>query len=92
MTTTKFDFNINDYVWVKLTDKGREKLRTNFEFMFAGMPSSPKYIRRQEDDDGWSRWQMHDLIQQLGDAVGMGRSLMFEPGIQVEIEQPEPAT
>jgi hypothetical protein len=48
-------FNINDRVKVKLTLYGRSKL---FENEFYFLP--------EEDEDGWSEWQLWVLMEQLG--------------------------
>jgi hypothetical protein len=81
------DFNINDYVHVRLTAHGRECLRKNYDELasFYGGKLSWKFKLPKEDAEGWSKWQMHDLMDQLGKYVGMGREIPFETKIRVEI-------
>lgn len=72
------DFNINDKVRVRLTDYGREALRS---------------MRRTVDEiDGWSEWQMWDLMHDLGAYMGNGLRLVIETTIQYGATMaPEPA-
>lgn len=77
-TTTPVDptfrtFNINDYVWVKLTDYGRGYL---FE----------KLGRVAEDKNGWSKWSMWSLMETLGSRVLVGSCPPFEPTIRFELQ------
>ena len=85
--STVANFNINQYVWVKLTPYGRECLRKNYDELAShfkdGLPW--KFELPKEDADGWSKWQMHDLMDSLGKYVGMGRPLPFETNIKIGI-------
>lgn len=82
-------FNINDYVRVKLTDEGRKLLREQHaSFMDAIKAHGGKpwdYEPPKEDAEGWSRWQMHNLMEALGHACTMGRPVPFETEIQLEL-------
>jgi hypothetical protein len=76
-------FNINDYVLVKLTDIGRRYLRDNHDnFMVRIGKSLFDYVPPKEDNEGWSRWQMWSLMQELGKHQRMG----FEPPFELEIK------
>lgn len=79
------DFNINEHVRVKLTDHGRKALeRQHVEFWAAtGRPAPYAYTPPKEDSEGWSRWQLHNLMQELGHLCVMGRPLPFETTIQL---------
>lgn len=81
------DFNINNYVHVRLTPHGRECLRKNYNELAShfGGKLSWDFRLPEEDADGWSKWQMHDLMDSLGKYVGMGRELPFETNIRIEI-------
>ena len=70
-------FNINKYVKVRLTDFGR--LRVKEYFKSIGLDSS--YL--VEDEAGWSKWQLWDLMSTLGPDISMGFELPFETEIEI---------
>ena len=79
-----FEFNINEYVEVKLTKRGREIHRKNCDGLFASMENPPKYTPPKEDDDGWSKWQMWSLMQDFGASIYMGATEQpFETTIRI---------
>lgn len=82
------NFNINDYVWVKLTPYGKDALRKKHEELFS---KTYPYVPPKEDSDGWSRWQMWDLMSQLGSTIWHGGKEPFHTQIRVEIKEPESA-
>lgn len=78
-------FNINNYVWVKLTAHGKRLLLEQYE---REMTESP-YLRGklnlpEEDADGWSRWQLWGLMSDLGKHCVMGFEPPFETTIRIE--------
>lgn len=75
-------FNINEYVHVQLTDFGRKTLKDAFDKFDADMGNmgSP-YIAPIEDEDGWSRWQMWELMLQLGHLLVNGGPTPFNTNI-----------
>lgn len=79
------DFNINHYVYVRLTPHGKECLRKNYDELRAsfGKELPFEFKLPKEDSEGWSKWQMHDLMDELGRYVGMGRDLPFETTIRI---------
>ena len=82
-------FNINDYVQVRLTDRGRACLRENYDKLNAayGGKLTFKHTPPKEDKDGWSRWQAWSLMQDLGPHISMGMNPPFETTIRVEVER-----
>lgn len=61
-------FNINHYVYVQLTDHGREILKKNHvELVAAGFPE--KYEPIEETEDGWSKWQLWHLMGVFGESM-----------------------
>lgn len=78
------DFNVNDYVEVKLTDYGRQALRANYDKLGAscGGKLAFEFKLPQEDKEGWSRWQMWSLMQDLGPHIGMNPP--FETTIRIQ--------
>lgn len=71
----KRQFNINDYVWVKLTEKGRQLYRDEYYRLMK------EYPKIEEDKEGYSRWQMWDLMQTFGSFCGLGSPLPFETDV-----------
>lgn len=86
-------FNLNDYVRVRLTDHGRMIHREDFEQLRAQCPNGTlRYSPPKEDAEGWSRWQMWNLMYHFGNAMGPGCDLPFEIDIILEVpDAPAPA-
>lgn len=86
--TEMIDFNVNYYVYVKLTNEGRRLLRKNHEDLYADwINTKPEYVETVEDDDGWSKWQMWVLMSELGGECLSGLNLPFETAIRIEVSQ-----
>jgi hypothetical protein len=77
-------FNVNESVKVKLTDFGREIHYRQWQAIMPHLPYRPP----TEDEDGWSKWQLWDLMSQFGAHVGLGMRLPFEAAIEL----PDPST
>ena len=78
-------FNINDYVHVRLTPKGRQIHRANHDDLVAKIGGLPlPYIPVVENMEGWSRWQAWDLMRVFGPHLYNGCVLPFETTIKVE--------
>lgn len=60
--------NINEYVWVKLTDDGKKQLASKGSFA------------HREEDRGWHKFPMWELMEIFGSAMYMGGKSMFEAG------------
>lgn len=84
----KIEFNINDNVQVKLTDYGRECLKKNYDTLFSyyGKNKPFPFKLPEEDKDGYSTWQMWELMQQFGPYLSMGIKNPFELTIKIEIK------
>jgi len=83
--------NINDDVWVRLTDSGRAEMERQHVELFAesytsaGLPLPPMW-KPEEDADGWSRWQLHVLMNTFGHLLVNGTApLPFETTIRVMV-------
>lgn len=74
-------FNINDTVKIRLTDSGREIYRD-----FRARMRSPAEIRdRPEDSEGWSSWQLWQVMSTFGgDHVSLG---CLPPFMEMKIEE-----
>jgi hypothetical protein len=81
------DFNINDYVLVKLTDVGRMELKriyTDLNKNLNGIMGD--YTPPVEDSEGWSRWQMWDLMNKLGSVMRYFVDPPFNTDIKIEVK------
>ena len=81
----KIRFNINNYVWVKLTSEGR-KIKKKIEDDFRSEFPSYLGIPMIENSDGWSRWQLWELMEMFGSSLCNGCSVPFETEILIEHE------
>ena len=72
------EFNLNEYVWVQLTDKGRQIYQEWVEDL--GLDHTPA----EEDPDGWSKWQAWQLAQLFGEYMGMGVFLPFATTVRID--------
>lgn len=79
--------NINDYVKVQLTDRGRNIHRRHWENLHEQMPSAfDKYTPPKEDMEGWSMWQAWELMRMFGPHLGNGVPVPFNTTIRVEVK------
>lgn len=77
-------FNVNDYVRVRLTDEGRAIHRKEYDDLIAAYPKiTHAYTRPKEDAEGWSKWQLWDLMQRFGPYITMGMCPPFETEIEI---------
>lgn len=83
------DFNINDYVKVKLTEKGKYIYYHHFDDMNAlilktgGKPLNP--IELEYDDEGYTKFQMWHLMEIFGKHLFNGYDVPFETTIKFEV-------
>lgn len=82
------EFNINDYVSVRLTRHGRQCLERSYALLNADKAAKarhlPDFTLPKEDAEGWSKWQMHDLMAQLGPHICA--NIPFETTIRLHPE------
>ena len=79
MKDTKF--NINEYVKVKLKKSGLAELKRQGDELRKTFPKLDEYVPPKIDKDGYSKFQLHDLMQRLGHLCTLG----FEPPFDTEI-------
>jgi len=77
------EFNLNYYVYVKLTNIGYDELKRQHAEIFIDPRSRPPCPMRDEDADGWSKWQLHELFLRFGHMMLNGFHLPFEPTIRL---------
>lgn len=77
-------FNINHMVRVRLTDRGREIHRARHDDLAARYELPYPYVPPGVDDDGWSEFQLWDLMHTFGADLVMGLPVPFETGIEFQ--------
>lgn len=81
-------FNINNYVRVKLTPLGREiyrERRRDFKRLLEKQCVKVKLADSMlvEDEEGWSKWQLWNLMEVFGPHVGLGSDPVFQTEIDI---------
>lgn len=81
------NFNTNDHVLVQLTERGKACLRENYDKLkWENGGDLPFEFRLPDEDaEGWSRWQLWDLMRKLGKHVVHGLDSPFEIVIKIEL-------
>jgi hypothetical protein len=74
-------FNINHNIKVRLTEKGREIHRKQWDEL--GIKSFA-YSPPKEDKHGWSEWQLWDLMREFGPHLWNGCEVPFETEIKIQ--------
>jgi hypothetical protein len=75
LALSKLPFNVNHFVWVRLTDVGLKHLRT---------PEHEWRLKFLRTEDGWSQWQLWDLMYVFGPLMGNGFPVPFETTVKLE--------
>ncbi len=78
-------FNLNDYVYVQLNDLGREIHKDRYLKTFADSKFRIAYTPPVEDVNGWSKWQMHELMNTFGAHMYNGCNIPMNTTIQIEL-------
>jgi hypothetical protein len=82
------EFNINEYVWVKVTEAGFRVLADADAKLNAQFPKAPTFDRaghvrsEQEQHDGWSKWQLWSLMAAFGPSIYLVCDQPFETTIR----------
>lgn len=86
MKTELIDFNINYYIHVQLTDRGREIHKRRWNILMETYPGIDlEYRAPDEDKDGWSKWQAWDFMKNFGAYMGNGCKPVCSTGIKFEL-------
>ena len=80
-------FNINNYVRVKLTEKGKQKLKKDYESFRKVNPYLREYAPPVEDAEGYSKWQLWCLMEKLGKHISLGGVVPFDTEIDIVFPQ-----
>jgi hypothetical protein len=82
---TPIKFNVNYWVRVKITPHGEKCLRKNYDDLaknYGGKLAFP-FRLPAKDADGWTKFQMHDLIGSFGNHVYIGCEMPFDSEIEI---------
>lgn len=74
-------FNVNNWVKVKLTDRGFDILRLQHEVLRLSVPSIGEFRSPEVDSDGYSKFQLWCFMQDFGPHVGLGIEMPFDSEI-----------
>lgn len=75
--------NINEYIKVKLNDKGRKILYDQY-LHYRKHVTGLKFKEPQEDSEGYSKWQLWHFMQTFGPEIALGNDLPFDADILIE--------
>ena len=70
----KIPFNLNDNVKVKLTEKGLNILRVDHDELRTHVPSLREFTPPTVDSEGYSTFQLWDLMERFGNQMYMGNT------------------
>lgn len=77
-------FNINESVKIKLMQKGLDILRANHDELRTHVPSLGEFTPPSVDSEGYSTFQMWDLMNTFGSHMYMGNiKFPFEMNIKL---------
>ena len=76
-----FEFDINNYVYVQLTERGISELKRQHD-EFNGFCNLGEFEPPATDEGGWSKHQMWELMQSLGSRCGNGFNNPFMTGFR----------
>jgi Mn-dependent DtxR family transcriptional regulator len=79
-------FNVNDYVYVRLTDEGKKVMADGLRKLGLREELITDIIsgKEKETKDGWTRFQLHDLMNTFGHVMINGNPrLPFETRIRL---------
>ena len=82
--TELIDFNINEYVWVRLTQSGKLIHRRNHDELRRQFPCLERYRAPLPDSAGYTRGQLWDLMQTFGPHFSLGGEPPFHTDIMFE--------
>ena len=82
------DFNINENVWVRLTQSGKLIHRRQHDELRKEFPSLGRYRPPYADAAGYTRWQLWDLMQTFGPHITLGGDPPFHTDIMFEAKVP----
>ena len=80
----EIDFNVNNYVKIKITKVGMDILKKRHDKYANLAPEVFGYFTPPPtDEDGWSEFQLWDLCNKFGGQMFNGGSVPFETTIKI---------
>lgn len=83
--------NLNDHVLVKLKDEGYQYLADDHNRLVGELAYWPErsaeYFKNQEDENGYTKFQLHEFMRLFGDTMTLGPEPRFDLNILIEVEQ-----
>jgi len=68
-------FNVNNYVTVKISDRGRELIK-----------ESKVWLYKEPDENGYIKLQMWDLMKEFGPYIYLGCIMPFDTTIELHVD------
>jgi hypothetical protein len=82
-------FNVNEIVKVKLNERGHELMRQQHQAFADAFPETfGEFKQKAADADGWSEWQLWDLMHTFGPEIRLGSQPPFETEIEIPVKAP----
>lgn len=89
-------FNLNDYIKVKIYDKGYQLLADNHNKYLGVVKCWEKrdadYYKSKSDENGYTRFQAWDFIQEFGSVTKLGITGYYSTQIQIEAKYLSPCS
>jgi hypothetical protein len=83
----KTPFNVNGYVWVKLTPVGLKILEDLHLWLKQSVPRLPEFTPPPADSDGYTRHQLWALMKDFGAYMTWGGESPFETKVFFEVKE-----
>ena len=77
-------FNVNEYVWVKLSATGIAELNMQSKQLEDATGGKYKSPEIKIDESGYTKFQMRDLMNRLGHLCSIGFETPFHPDIMLK--------
>ena len=78
--------NFNWRVKVKLTEEGMTILKNDHEIIRSAIPSLGEFKEPETDENGFTTFQMHNLMLIFGSSMTISKELPFAMDAIVEVE------
>ena len=81
-------YNINNYVWVKLTEDGYRHLVNERDKLVARNPRLQPYTvegeKAKADEDGYRKFPLWEVMQIFGNRMAPGRPMPFDSQMRLK--------
>jgi len=81
------EFNVNEYVLVKLNAIGLAELKRQYEELRADMSQLQEYTPPTVDDDGYCKFQMWSLMNTFGHMMRPTMEPPFDTNIKLNTKE-----